>query len=358
MKQKIPGLIILLFICNLTFAEFFNYSFSSFSTLYPENLNASTIGLRFLPEISIALESPEITWIDVYAQGRWSSNQTIHDFSALIPQSSAELYRFWGRGMIGNFECRLGLQKINFGPARVLRSLRWFDTLSPTDPLQQTKGVTGFLVRHFADDNSNTWGWLLYGNDRLKGNEMLPTAKAGLEFGGRHQRALPFSGEGGISLHSRPISNASGTLSGYEFKLGLDAIWDLGWGVWGEAVMSRSTASLATNPWAQFVTLGTDTTLDVGNGLYLLIEHAYQGASDQPLSDFASLTQTSAIQVTYPLNLIDSIQSTYLRSWATGLNALHLTWTAIYDQWSVYLTLFKDEISGQNLGLQFIGQFN
>jgi len=39
------------------------------------------------------------------------------------------IYRGWIRYSGSQFEARVGLQKINFGPAQLLRSLKWFARL-------------------------------------------------------------------------------------------------------------------------------------------------------------------------------------------------------------------------------------
>ena len=62
------------------------------------------------------------------------------------------------------FELRLGLQKINFGSASMLRPLMWFDQMDPRDPLHLTDGVWGLLARYYFLNNANIWLWGLYGN--------------------------------------------------------------------------------------------------------------------------------------------------------------------------------------------------
>src|SRR6056297_2486046 len=61
----------------------------------------------------------------------------------------SKLYRLKFSLSNNQSELRLGLQKLNFGPAQILRSLQWFDTMSPTDPLKLTDGVYGALFRHY-----------------------------------------------------------------------------------------------------------------------------------------------------------------------------------------------------------------
>ena len=70
-----------------------------------------------------------------------------------------KLYRGWGRFKTSRFEGRVGLQKINFGSALLLRPLRWFDSVDPRDPLQITEGVYALLVREYLPRNFTVWVW-------------------------------------------------------------------------------------------------------------------------------------------------------------------------------------------------------
>ncbi|MGB9906043.1 MAG: hypothetical protein ACPLRR_01495 [Candidatus Saccharicenans sp.] len=63
------------------------------------------------------------------------------------------------------FEARLGLQKISFGSAALIRPLMWFDRLDPRDPIQLTDGVYGLLLRTYISTRTNLWFWVLYGNN-------------------------------------------------------------------------------------------------------------------------------------------------------------------------------------------------
>ena len=58
-----------------------------------------------------------------------------------------------------NIENRLGLQKIDFGSALLIRPLQWFNQIDPRDPLRLTNGVYGILFRQYFNDNSNIWLW-------------------------------------------------------------------------------------------------------------------------------------------------------------------------------------------------------
>ena len=73
--------------------------------------------------------------------------------------SNEEPYRLWLRYSSDQIEARLGLQKIAFGPAMVLRSLAWFDTIDPKDPTGQTDAVEAFRLRVFPTSSLALWLW-------------------------------------------------------------------------------------------------------------------------------------------------------------------------------------------------------
>ena len=62
-------------------------------------------------------------------------------------------YRYWVRYSSNKLEARLGLQKVSFGPGRVLRTLAWFDTINPEDPIAQTEGVEAFRLKFFPSNS-------------------------------------------------------------------------------------------------------------------------------------------------------------------------------------------------------------
>ena len=105
-------------------------------------------GLRFDAEVSgnmygsgdiIPFSNEEASW-----DARWDGK--------------VKLYRGWGRVSNDRAEVRVGLQKINFGSAMMLRPLMWFDSMDPRDPLQMTDGVWGAMGRYYFNNNANVWG--------------------------------------------------------------------------------------------------------------------------------------------------------------------------------------------------------
>ena len=164
----------------------------------------SQIGLRYIPTWSLTVPWPtalfdteiSFNFNGLYKRPHSGGETTDFDIST---------YRFWVRRSTDKLEMRLGLQKITFGTARLIRPLMWFDKLDPRDPLQITNGVWGMRVRMDFTNNANAWLWGLLWNNEHRGWDLIPTKKNNIEIGGRFQIPL-WRGEVGFSTHNRIIS--------------------------------------------------------------------------------------------------------------------------------------------------------
>jgi len=249
----------------------------------------------------------------------------------------AKLYRMKFSISNDQNEFRIGLQKLNFGPAQVLRSLQWFDTMSPTDPLKLTDGVYGALYRHYFLNNNNIWLWSLYGNDERKGIEMYETKENTFEFGGRTQMML-LNGEVGFTLHHRQLYFDT------EQKLAIDGRWDYIIGSWFEAV-----AQVNDNMQMALITLGTDYTFGIGNGIYVMNEHLITQA-DYNGSFKTEIPQVSSIMIAYPFTLFDTFSSITYYSWETEELSQYFSWQRTYDNIILNLNLFHFPKNSTNPG--------
>lgn len=259
----------------------------------------------------------------------------------------AELYRLKFGISNNQSELRLGLQKLNFGPAQILRSLQWFDTMNPTDPLKLTDGVYGALFRHYFLNNTNIWLWSLYGNSERKGIETIGTQKKSPEFGGRAQGML-LKGEMGVTAHYREIPGDK------EYRVALDGRWDQFVGSWFESVLLKSNTSQTV-----LLTLGTDYTFEIGNGLYCMTEHML---SDMDTDLFDQQSQFSTLMITYPLTLFDNLSSITYYSWDTNEWSQYISWQRTYNRVMLNLNLFHfpeqpsrlQSMAGYGIELKFI----
>jgi hypothetical protein len=195
---------------------------------------------------------------------------------------SANLYRLWGRFATESLELRVGLQKIAFGPGRVLRPLMWFDTFDLKDPTGQTDGVGALRLRWFPRHNLTFWGWVI-----------RPDYREFASPGGRIEVGLG-SVETGLTYHHRISSDLNFTgrqllaFDDEEERFALDARWDGFVGLWTEVVLTRGiepTFDDEINTSAQ-VMVGGDYTLPWGNGVFVTVEHIWSCSNDITYDNF------------------------------------------------------------------------
>jgi hypothetical protein len=333
-------------------------------------------GARFLPSLSVGKNFKNNLKFD--SEISFDSYLDYHFTGSDNDASNAKItpYRLWVRLSSDRFELRAGLQKINFGSASILRPLMWFDHIDPRDPLQLTDGVYGLLGRYYFQNNANAWLWVLWGNDKTKGWETVPSARKIPEFGGRMQFPVP-KGELAFSYHHRTVdlagilnSSAKPTpLTFPEDKIGLDGKWDIGPGIWVEYSLAHSRPdSLYFKRWTKLFTLGIDYTFSLGNGLYVASEFFRYSAAGEIFD--SGLNQTfSSLTVNYPVG-INKIGSIIYYNWKDKSWYRFINLQRQSDNWTYYLFLFwnpekfaiYNNISGNNMfsgkGIQFMVVFN
>jgi hypothetical protein len=347
---------------------------SGWGKLANDNDIYGSFGFRYVPEFYFLLPGMSDRFdmeISLYILTRYSSqsDESIND------DFNGKLYRTWIRYTSAQTDVRLGLQRINFGPARILRSLRWFDQLDPRDPLQFTKGVKGIRYKYDAINNANLWFWGLYGNDATKGIEVNPTRENKPEFGGRIQFPLG-NGEIGITTHFREVDlidfldeNNSGSQFSDEQRIGIDGIFDIGIGIWFESVLVHLTNDVDLPAWTNMMTVGSDYTFPIGNGITTTFEHLAVAVDDESFK-FKDLTNTSSVLVSYPLNWLDQFTFMALYQWNIDMSYLYLSWQRTYNAWTIHVSVFGSiaqqeetelNISGASLdknGIQLMLIFN
>lgn len=298
------------------------------------------LGIRFIPEFSLAQNISESWSLD----GEFSFNAfgtvQFRSENDTFTDSRLKPYRLWARISGSQFEARMGLQKINFGPAMLLRSLMWFDSIDPRDPLQLTDGVYGLLLRYYFVNNANLWLWGLYGNQDPKGLEVVPTQKGSLEWGGRAQVPVG-QGEAAFTYHHRRIDLENrpyllfspGELEAPENRFALDGKWDLGIGLWFEAAVTQKHHDTLIYPWTSALTLGMDYTFDVGNGLQVLAEHFIYQSGEKAFGSKEGL-DFSGLFLNYPLNILDTANLMFFTNWDNHDLYSFLNLRRTYDRWS------------------------
>ena len=201
-------------------------------------------GGRYIPSVNYGIRTKADNLLDFEASANIYGSFAFHPFDSSYSDGNLKPYRFWMRYSSDQFELRLGLQKINFGSASMLRPLMWFDQMDPRDPLHLTDGVWALLARYYFLNNANIWLWGLYGNNDPRGWELVPVNKKYPEFGGRIQMPVP-RGEIAFSYHHRTADNRGMIIFDHYFekipedRFGFDAKWDLIMGVWIEGSWTR-----------------------------------------------------------------------------------------------------------------------
>lgn len=161
-------------------------------------------GARFVPSLTWKQSITSNTTFDAEASLNIYGNADFRNFKTDTLNRQIKPYRVWLRYSNQNFELRAGLQKINFGQARMFRPLMWFDGMDVRDPLQLTDGVYGLLAKYFFENNANIWAWGLLANENRKGWELFGSEKWKPELGGRVELPL-LNGEIALSTHHRKV---------------------------------------------------------------------------------------------------------------------------------------------------------
>ena len=294
-----------------------------------------------MPQLNYDISLPKDKLIDFEASANIYGNMGIHFFDSASADGNISAYRIWARYSTPQLEFRIGLQNIDFGTATMLRALRWFDQVDPRDPLQLTEGVFGGLGRYYFLNNVNIWFWLLYGNDNLKGIEVVKTNAAIPEYGGRVQFPVP-RGEAGLSYHHRTADSEylDSLIAGYdqipENRIGLDAKWDLVVGIWLEAVWVNKQKDLSYLTNQEALTLGTDYTFGVGSGLNVMFEHMLV-SNDYNAFEFANTINLSALSIRYPIGMFDNINAIFYYDWKNNALYNFVNWFRQYDHTTLYV---------------------
>ena len=337
---------------------------SSWLLYEDKNSDKTHIGLRYIPELQLTQSlANERKIAAVFAVNAYSSAPT-DSLDDMDTNEELKAYRAWLRVTSPQLELRAGLQKINFGPAKVLRSLKWFDHINPQDPLSLTDGVTALLARYYFLDNSNIWLWVVDGDNDKKGLELYETDDNKEEIGGRFQLALP-KGEAAISYLRRYIDEADynaqnpvACTNGAQNRYAVDLDFDLGIGAWLEASAEQLRVTGSRDEWRDMFTLGLDYTLE--SGIYLMYEH-YLSAEGTDIDRTHETGELSTLMANYHMTFTESIKIITYYNWTNEKGSYYLDYQRLYDDWQVNVSLFKSGDTGpspRGTGVQCMLTYN
>ncbi|MCF7918774.1 MAG: hypothetical protein K9N06_02540 [Candidatus Cloacimonetes bacterium] len=273
-----------------------------------ESNDTGAMLLEYYPSFKLPLFQQSNIGMDIFGEYElserisWGTGATEKEFNA-------EFYRCWLRSTTEQSELRVGLQKINFGPAAYLRSLQWFDQLNPLDERQQTPGVWSALARYYLLDNSNFWFWGIYNKDEGVEEALIRSKPESIEPGGRLQLPI-LGGDCGVSYHTRQLEeqiDANWNSAGEEQRYGIDGRWDSFIGFWFESTLNVRKDVKIVAPRSEVYTLGADYTVGIGGGLHLLWETMFWHEGDEFWGQENRYGQYHILAADMPLGIYDKV---------------------------------------------------
>ena len=362
--------IILLEIClstsAITFAQPFSLKGQFWgNTLHgndpPADQSSFVTDLGYIPMLSLSRDLSINRFVDL----EWSYRMQYRMYEEDVVFSNKP-YRQWLRYSSDQIEARLGLQKIAFGPAMVLRSLAWFDTIDPKDPTGQTDAVEAFRLRLFPTSSLALWLWSI-NNDQDT-----------LSYGGRAELSASI-GEWGLTYYQDPTKLGQSVgqfpifISGPHQRAAIDYRYDGYFGFWfeGVGIFADRKQDVELNRFTLF-TLGADYTIPVGPGLLIMAETMRINSSSTAKESSTEQTYT-ALMASLPINMLHQLMFIAQIDWDNSHMYNYLRWGITYDHFSLNFILsispkrgdyeiakedLPKTVAGFGTGLQFMLIYN
>lgn len=345
----------LLLLTNLALAQqklVFDGQLSGFGNYSPDSQLDVMLGGRYIPELNYNMPLDKGSALDFEASVNIFGTVAFNPFYESKTDGDIQPYRIWARYTGKQYEIRLGLQKIDFGSASILRPLQWFNQIDPRDPLKLTNGVYAALGRYYFLNNANIWLWMLYGNEKTRGYDAVETNKDIPEFGGRFQYPVP-KGELAASYHHR-TADASAIFGEGEFnkipedRFSLDGKWDVTVGLWFEAVHIHKAKNVDMLTNQSLFNLGMDYTFGLGSGLNVVGEHMLM-TNDNKAFGFENTANITASTVSYPITLFSRISAVAYYSWNTEDFSFFLNYERQFRKTTAYVMLYYNPDMPQDI---------
>jgi len=301
---------------------------------------------RYIPQLNVGLRPKNYRLFDMECSANLSSSTDVRTFDSVHFNWDAAPYRLWVRYSTKQSEIRLGKQRINFGSATLLRPLMWFEQLDPRDPQQLTQGVWGILGRYYFLNNANIWLWGLYGNKDLRPWDIGAGKKNIPEAGGRLQLPVP-KGEVAFTYHHRtadmtfysPYFPAAGITD--ENRYAFDARFDVEVGLWCEAAWINKTKNSGIFTNQHMLTLGSDYTFGLGNGLNVVLEHLVFSTGEKSLKITYPVNFTAS-SLNYPLSIDDNLNMIAFYDWKNKNIYTFAGWKHQFGKIKAHLMLYSN----------------
>lgn len=313
--------------------------------------NIYFLGARYIPTLSYGFKLDTTKKLDFEASANLSSSVLFYGNDSTQTNVGFSSYRLWARYSDKRYELRIGLQKIDFGSATLIRPLQWFNQIDPRDPLQLTRGVYAVLGRYYFKNNANVWIWSLYGNEKTRGFDIATTDKNNPEFGGRFQYPVP-KGEIAFSYHHRTANLQYLGDFPYdkvgEDRIGIDGKWDVKVGLWFELSHIHKSKNIGVFTNQSLANLGTDYTFKLGNGLNVIVEHFLITYNSNAYS-FDNHIQLTATTMRYSLGFYDNISSIIYYNWQAENSTLFLNYEHQFPKFTTYLMYYYSPSTQQGI---------
>ena len=289
----------------------------------PAGHSSFVTDLGYIPMLSLSRDLSINRFVDL--EWNYRMERRMYDEDVVF---SGKLYRLWLRYSSNKIEARLGLQKIAFGPAMVLRSLAWFDTIDPKDPTGQTDAVKALRLRLFPTSSLALWLWSINNNQDT------------LSYGGRAELSTSI-GEWGLTYHQDPTELGQSVgqfpifLSGKHQRIALDYRYDGYIGFWleGSGIIANSKQDKELNRFALF-TLGADYTIPIRSGLLIMAE-TMKISGSSILADSSSEQTYTALMASLPINMLHQLMFIAQIDWENSHIYNYLRWSVTYDHFSL-----------------------
>jgi len=278
--------------------------------------------LSYIPTLSTYYELSQGKMVDL----EWTYRFGRSYIGDSLEEHYKKPYRGWLRYSTQRIEARLGLQKVSFGPARVLRPLAWFDTIDPRDPIVQTEGVEAFRLRFFPSNSLALWTWIM--------QDVSDT----LSYGGRGELSTSL-GEWGLTLHQdTDVSNT---------QVGIDFRYDGFIGFWNESVMIKSD-----NIEIDMITVGVDYTLPIASGVLIMTESMFRSSKQNTTTSDQTFT---AFMASLPVGMFHNVMLISSLDWDENNTYNYLRWSSTYDNFSINcMASINTNEAGNSFQLMFI----
>ena len=332
------------FICIIFMSFIFSYSYKGQlwldSNFLENSENLSYFG--YIAELSLkSNDNLDIEW----------SRKLTSEYYGSETYNTNQNYRLWIRYSNPKYDFRVGLQKISFGTASLLRPLNWFDTINFISTTGQTDGVKAIRTQFFPSKSSIFWIWCI--------DDAKVSCGSRLEF-------LNSYGSFGLTYHNDRyqedhyiVTNPQiGHIPNIKFpgrnhRIGIDYRYDGLMGLWLEGASVLSSSKDINLNRFDMLTLGADYTLPILNGLLISSESMYFSFISQDL--WMLNRTTSSLIASMPIGMLNDLMFITIKDWDTKDFYNLLRWSTTFDYLSIncMLSINPSEIQ-DNFKIMFV----